>query len=96
MTFQARRGLLVKVIYGPGQRAPPAKGRDNPTWPTSPSGSGTVADDFQVYASETVTTWPGSVPEAHRADGHGPWLGLMGIEGAKPAMIRSAERAMMG
>ena len=30
------------------------------------------------------------------ADGHGPRLGLMGIEGAKPATIRSAERAMMG
>ena len=53
-------------------------------------------DDFRVYASETVTTRPGSVPEAHRADGHGPLLGLMGIEGAKPATIRSAERAMMG
>ena len=86
----------VKVIYGPGQRAPPTKGRDNLTGPTSPSGSGTVADDFRVYASETVTTRPGSVPEAHRADGHGPRLGLMGIEGANPATIRSAERAMMG
>ena len=63
MTFQARRGLLVKVIYGLGQRAPPAKGRDNLTRPTSPSGSGTVADDFRVYASETVTTRPGSVPQ---------------------------------
>ena len=63
VTFQARRGLLVKVIYGPGQRAPPAKGRDNLTGPTSPSGSGTVADDFRVYASETVTTRPGSVPQ---------------------------------
>ena len=72
MTFQARRGLLVKVIYGPGQRAPPAKGRDNLTGPTSPSGSGTVADDFRVYASETVTTRPGSVPPLiFGADGHG-------------------------
>jgi hypothetical protein len=64
VTFRARRGLLVKVIYGPGQRAPPAKGRDNRTGPTSPSGSGPVADsedDFRVYASETVTTRPGSV-----------------------------------
>ncbi len=62
VTFQARRGLLVKAVYWPGQRAPPAKGRDNLTGPTSSSGSGTVADDFRAYASETVTTRPGSVP----------------------------------
>jgi phosphatidylethanolamine-binding protein (PEBP) family uncharacterized protein len=46
------------------------------TGPTSPSGSGTVAYDFRVYASETVTTRPGSVPQlVFGADGHGPRLG---------------------
>ena len=40
----------------------PQTGRDNLTGPTSPLGSGTVAD-FRVYASETVPTLPGSVPQ---------------------------------
>ena len=57
-----QEGLASQSHLRAGTTAPPAKGRDNLTRPTSPPGSGTVADDFRVYASETVTTRPGSVP----------------------------------
>ncbi len=42
---------------------PPTTVRDNLPWPTSPSGSGMVADDFLVYASKHVTTRSGFVPQ---------------------------------
>jgi hypothetical protein len=58
-----QEGLASQSRLLAGTMCSAPKGRDNLTGPTSPSGSGTVADDFRVYDSETVTTRPGTVPQ---------------------------------